>query len=66
MSRTDNPIADFECYDAEQEKAKDKLPRCSECGEPIQDDFFYEFDCYFYCGDCVSDKHRKLVEDYVG
>lgn len=66
MSRTDNPIADFERYDAVQEKAKEKLPRCSECGEPIQDDFFYEIDCYFYCEDCLRDNHRKSTEDFIG
>ncbi|MBO5463753.1 MAG: hypothetical protein J6A49_10630 [Clostridia bacterium] len=64
MSRTDNPVADFERYDAVQERAKEKLPRCSECGEPIQDDFFYDFDCYFYCADCVSN-HRKSTEDFI-
>ncbi len=64
MSRTDNPIADFERHDAEQENRRKELPICSDCGEHIQDDFFYEFDCYFYCGDCVSN-HRKNTEDFI-
>lgn len=64
--RTDNPVADFHRHDAEQQERLKELPECSDCGEPIQDDFYYEFDCYFYCADCVSDNHRKRVEDYVG
>ena len=66
LYRTDNPVADFEAWDAEQENALRELPVCSDCGNPIQDDFYYEFDCYFYCGDCVNDNHRKNTEDFVG
>jgi hypothetical protein len=65
MIFTDNPVADFERYDAEQENRLKELPICSDCGEPIQDEHYFEFDCYFYCEDCLSN-HRKYTEDFVG
>lgn len=34
MSWTDDPVADFDRYDAEQQL--DSLPVCECCGEPIQ------------------------------
>lgn len=63
--RTDNPIADFERYDAEKEKAKEKLPRCSECGTKVQDEYFYEINDEVICSGCLDNNHRKWVEDYV-
>ena len=63
---TNDPVADFHRYDAAQEDKLKELPECSDCHKPIQDDFYYEFDCYFYCWDCVCDNHRKCTEDYIG
>ncbi len=63
---TDDPIADFHRHDAEQEDRLKDLPECSECGKPIQDDHYFEFDCYFYCWDCVCDNHRKSTDSFIG
>lgn len=54
----------WERHDAEQQKALERLPKCSDCGEPIQSEDYFEFDCYFYCEDCVSN-HRKSTEDFI-
>ena len=55
MFRTDDPIADFERYDAEQQKKLDRLPKCCHCGEPIQDDFCFDLgDGEIYCEDCLK------------
>ena len=62
--RTDNPVADFEVWDAEQENRRKELPICSDCGEHIQSEHYFEFDCYFYCEDCLSN-HRKNTEDFI-
>lgn len=32
MSRTDDPVADFDRYDAEQQQQLDSLPVCECCG----------------------------------
>lgn len=36
MPWTDDPVADYDRYDAEQTRELEKLPRCSECDHPIQ------------------------------
>ena len=65
MPWTDDPIADYDRYDAEQSRRLDSLPRCSECDHPIQDEECYEFNDELICEKCLNDNHRKWVEDYV-
>lgn len=65
MYYTDDPIADFERYDAEQERALAKLPECSECGHKITDDVLYEFNDELICPECLKDNHRKRTDDYM-
>ncbi len=65
MYITDDPVADALRYEAEQEKALKRLPKCCECGEPIQDDECYEIGDGLICPDCLKDNHRKWVDDYV-
>ena len=38
---------------------KTKLPKCSECGEPIQDDSYFEVGGDYYCEECM-DNHRVM------
>ncbi len=65
MPWTDDPVADYERYDAEFSRWLDSLPRCSECDNPIQDEECYEFNGELICKKCLNDNHRKRVEDYV-
>ena len=65
MYYTDNPLADFNRYDAEQERHRQKLPKCSDCGEPITDEYCFEFGGYYICEECLRDNHRKSVEDVI-
>lgn len=65
MYFTDEPLRDFERYDAEQQDMLFKLPKCSECGEHIQSDELYEFNDEFICPECLEHNHRKWVEDIV-
>lgn len=65
MSYTDNPAADYARYDAAQKAQEDKLPKCAYCGEPIQDDFLYDFDGMLICEVCLEKNHRKWTEDYI-
>ena len=60
MFITDDPVADFERYDAEQQKEIEKLPRCSECDEPIQDDEAYYINDEWICDECMK-QYRKEV-----
>ena len=62
---TDDPIADFHRHDAEQQEWLEKLPVCSYCDEPIQDDYLYEINDELICEECLNDNFRKNVEDYI-
>lgn len=62
MIFTDDPISDFERHDAEQQAKLDKLPRCSICDVPIQDDYYYEINDECICEECLNDNFRKDVE----
>lgn len=63
--RTDDPAADFDRYDAEQQKQLEKCPKCSMCCEYIQDEHFYEINDEVICEECIKDNFRKNVEDYI-
>jgi formylmethanofuran dehydrogenase subunit E len=49
----------------EIEKALARLPVCCECNEPIQDDTCFEFDGEFICPRCLTQNHRKFVDDLI-
>lgn len=61
---TDDPIADFERYDAEQQSKMDKLPRCSECDECIQSEVCYRINDELICEECIE-HHKVYVCDLV-
>ena len=60
MFYTDDPIADFHAWDARQEKQLEQLPKCADCGEPIQEEAFY-IHCEWICENCI-DSYRRGVE----
>lgn len=65
MPWTDDPVADYNRYDAQQARRLNSLPLCSECDNPIQEEECFEFNGELICPDCLKDNHRKWVEDYV-
>ena len=64
-----DPHADFDRWDREQQRQLDRLPECSECHEPIQDEHLFDFYGKILCEDCVETfcikEFRKAVEDYI-
>lgn len=62
MYRTGDPIEDFNRYDAERERQLRKLPRCSECDEPITDEYAYYINGEWICERCMNDNYRREVE----
>lgn len=52
-------------HEAEQERKLARLPVCSYCDEPIQDDFCYEIDGELICEDCLNDNHRRNTDDFI-
>lgn len=65
MYRTDDPIADFNRWDNDQQKQLDRLPKCADCGEPVQDDHYYLINDEVICPACLESNYRKAIEDYV-
>lgn len=65
MFYTDDPIRDYDRYEAEQEAKLKRLPKCSQCHNPIDADFYYEVDCYLFCEDCLNDVYRHPIEMYL-
>jgi formylmethanofuran dehydrogenase subunit E len=64
MYYSDNPIADFDRYEADRERALSKLPHCCNCGEAIQDEYLYDIDGNLFCEDCLKSNYRKPTENY--
>lgn len=62
---TDNPVADYERHAAKQEAALARLPKCNDCGQPIQEEHFYNIGGKNICVDCLDNNYRKWVEDYI-
>lgn len=65
VSPTDDPIKDFERWDAAQAEQLKKLPRCADCDEPIQDDHYYLINDECICPDCLDSGYRKNTEDFI-
>jgi hypothetical protein len=65
---SDDPVRDFARHDAEQEAWVDSLPKCEWCGEPIQDEEYYEIEGAYVHLDCLTDycdKHCKKHNEYL-
>ena len=55
----------WEEHQREQDERLDSLPKCSECGNPIQDDECYEFDGDLICEKCLKANHKVSTENYM-
>lgn len=63
MSYTDNPIADFDAWDADQSKRLTRLPVCADCDEPIQDEFAYYINGEWICENCMDAYRREVLPE---
>lgn len=62
---TDDPIADFNAWDKAQDEELAKLPVCDECGNPIQDDYYYDIAGITLCPECMDKNYRYWTDSYV-
>jgi len=60
---TDDPLADFNRWDAEQERRLARLPVCADCDEPIQTESAYYINGEWICEDCMESYRRDVNED---
>lgn len=59
---TDDPLRDFHNHDAEQERQLERLPKCSRCGNPIQQDNVVCIGGRLYCDSCIEDFTHDIEE----
>ena len=57
-----DPLDDFNRRDAEEARGLESLPHCDICGEPIQDEYYYEIHGEKICPECLNDHFRKEVD----
>lgn len=50
--------------EAEEQRWLDSLPKCCDCGEPIQDDYLYDICGDIYCEECIRN-FREYTEGYI-
>ena len=65
MYRTDDPDRDYDAWEAEQARERERLPICSECGNRIMDDFCYVINDEIICSDCLDSTYCKPTEDLM-
>ena len=64
---TDDPLADFERYDADRESAMALLPECAFCHDRVWNDREFQFDGHSFCSwTCLDSYIRKhYLEDFL-
>lgn len=62
MIWTDDPLRDFDRYESERFLWEQSRPVCTDCGDPITDEYMYEFHGQYYCENCNQD-HRIRIDD---
>lgn len=62
---TDDPVSDFERWDAEQERKLESLPVCCICDEPIQQEKAVYYNDEWCCEDCEDEFWQNIREDFL-
>lgn len=57
------PFEDLAQREIDQEAWLNGLPRCSICGQPIQDEYYYEMGDELICESCMDD--YKVANEYL-
>ena len=55
----------YKQYEADCERWLAKRPICSDCEEPIQDDYCYKIGEKYICSRCLEDYYREEICDIV-
>lgn len=60
---SNDPIADFDRWDAEQNKQLERLPVCADCDNPIYDETAYYINGDWICRDCMTTYEREVLPE---
>ena len=63
MWLSNDPVADFARYDAEQSRRLKRLPTCERCGDAIQQERAVCIDGYWFCDECLDYYRREIDAD---
>lgn len=63
MFLSDDPLRDFDRWDAEQQELLKRIPVCDDCGYHVMDDYFYTVSDDVICESCLERNYRKEIED---
>lgn len=55
----------WQAHDAEQERKLNMLPKCSCCGNPIQQDTVVCINGKLYCDSCLADYYTHDIEEFM-
>lgn len=53
----------WEAHDSEQERRLARRPKCSVCGEYIQDESAVHIGNYWICDDCIENNREYIEEE---
>lgn len=56
----------WKSHDTEREREFALLPKCSMCGEPIQDDYCFVIDDEAICESCMNEHFRRNTYELIG
>lgn len=62
---SDDPVRDFERWDAEQSEWLEKLPKCAHCDHAIQDERLMSIDGELYHIDCAIEAFSEWTENHM-
>lgn len=68
MFYSDDPVRDFDRYDAVMAAREAKLPECENKGcrhRKIHDEIFFDIDGEILCEDCMRDRYERNTEDWL-
>lgn len=55
----------FDAHEKELFRRLGRLPKCRCCGEPVTDEYFYDLNGVYFCGDCLERCFRRCTHDYA-
>lgn len=53
----------WERHDREMERRLAARPVCGDCGNPIQDEYWFEVEGEILCEECMHDRYRKSADE---
>lgn len=60
---TDDPVADFNRWDAEQNRRLEQRPVCADCEQHIQDETAYFINGEWVCRNCMFSYEREVLPE---